>query len=139
MQGLPEGYDDSISVIKERQAINQYKEKEIEKNYQKYLLTECPAQEIKQKQISSEKHKEMLRKTGEAVALVLGAGATAVIGMDVICHPEYYFTTMAEFQGASSFSDFIGRIPGDVIQMADGAVQMVDTIANTFRGRWKIG
>lgn len=126
-QGLPEGYDNSINIIKERQSINQYKEKEIEKNYQKYLLTECPTQEIKQKQIPSQNHKEMIKKTAEAAGIVLGLGAGAVITLDVITNPEFYITTMNNFQ-ADSFSGFIERLPENLIQVAD-------TVTNTFKGR----
>ena len=126
-QGLPEGYDNSINIIKERQSINQYKEKEIEKNYQKYLLTECPTQEIKQKQIPSQNHKEMIKKTAEAAGIVLGLGAAAVITLDVISNPEFYITTMNNFQ-ADSFSGFIERLPENLTQVAD-------TVTNTFKGR----
>lgn len=107
--GVYNGYDFRSAAHRDADEIaSKYKNDE-----GKFLVLATGDCEVKHKQISSEKKKNMKKK----VAAFVVAGVIAILGVvqagDFINHPENYLTTHPEYKGKVTFSQMIERTPSN--------------------------
>lgn len=67
--------------------------------------------EVKTKEISKEKKSKALVSVLAAAAITMGLAAGTVGFVDLANHPEDYFTTHPDFDGAPTISEVLERTP----------------------------
>ena len=114
-------YDEDLKLFDDRNKANALNESyeqmqkfaaERDMNESKFnVITVDGKMEVKSKQVSEKKMKELIKKTVLIVAVALGISAGAIEFADIVNHPEGYMTTHPEFEGAPSISEVIDRTP----------------------------
>ena len=114
-------YDENLKLFEDRNKANALNESydeiktfvsERDMNNSKFnVITVDGKMEVKNKQVSDSKLKELWKKTAVVVAVALGLSAGTIMFADVVNHPEGYMTTHPEFEGAPSISEILDRTP----------------------------
>jgi len=114
-------YDENLKLFEDRNKANALNESyeqmqkfaaERDMNESKFnVITVDGKMEVKNKQVSDSKLKELWKKTAVVVAVALGLSAGTIMFADVVNHPEGYMTTHPEFEGAPSISEILDRTP----------------------------
>lgn len=127
-KGIQNGYEsDVFKAFNERNYEQAYKD-----SYQAYVeeranrnYTACPPTEVKTKQIKQEELERKIKTAAYITGGALALGFITVIGMDVICHPEDYFTTFENFAGGATFAETWARTGENVNELIEAAGSVI--------------
>lgn len=127
-KGLNEGYDIETLKLFEKQL----EEKRRQESYANFMaeynarygekevaLVEVGEIEVGTKTISETDFKQKAKKAIEIAGYIAIAGFGMVMIVDLLMHPENYFTTFAEFEGSATFMEIVKRFPENIVQMTE--------------------
>lgn len=127
-KGLGSGYEsDVFKAFNERnyeqaykQAYQDYVDERTNRNY-----TACPPTEVKTKQMKQEDFQRKVTTAAYVAGGALALGFGAIVGMDVICNPENYFTTFDDFAGRVTFAETWLRTGENINELINAAGSVI--------------
>lgn len=127
-RGLGEGYDIETLKLFEKQ-LEEKRRQEAYNNFmaeynarygeENVALVKVAETQIETKNMSETDFKQKAKKAAEIAGYIAVAGFGMVMIVDLIMHPENYFTTMQEFEGSATFMEIVKRFPEDVLQIVE--------------------